>query len=145
MECLLAYAYLCGLGFCSAQEYRVHLDKMFLNTPDDELLLELEECSGNYKETFARLKRYFEYEANSFDDNKFGKILFHGLEAAYKSDVYTMAEFGSRCYELYQMLPGFLEQKQPFWILSYADDPLSWGDEEQSRTLYEKAFDFFKE
>ncbi len=145
MEVLFAYAYLWAFGFCSGQEYNVHLDEMFLNTPDDEVLLELEECWSNYKETFAKLKRYFEYEANSFDSLKFGKILFNGLEAAYKSDVYNMDEFGSRCYELYKMLPGFLEQEQPFWRLSYADDPLSWGDEEQSRILYEEAFSFYKE
>lgn len=39
---------------------------------------------------------------------------------------------------------AFLDEEQPFWTLSYADDPLSWGDEEQSKALYEEAFDFYR-
>ena len=49
------------------QEYNVHLDRLFSETPNNKIFLELEECSNNYKETFARLKRYFEYETNTFD------------------------------------------------------------------------------
>ncbi|HKM03042.1 MAG TPA: hypothetical protein VJZ04_00355 [Lachnospiraceae bacterium] len=56
MECLFAYAYLWAWGFCPIQEYNNHLDKMFLKAPDDEVLLELEESSSDYKKTFARLK-----------------------------------------------------------------------------------------
>ena len=145
LECLFAYSYLWAWGFCSIQEYNVHLDKLFSETPDDEICLALEGCSNNYKETFAHLKRYFEYEVDSFDSYIFGHALFNGLEAAYKSSVYTITEFGYRCYQLWKLLPRFLSQEQPFWILSYADDPLSWGDEEQSKALYEKAFCFYKE
>ena len=126
------------------QEYIVHLDRLFSETPNNKILLELEECSNNYKETFARLIRYFEYETNTFDSYIFGKTLFNGLEIVYKSDVYTIAEFGKICYQLWNLLPGFLVQEQPFRTLSYADDPLSWGDEKQSRIMYEEAFRFYK-
>ena len=126
------------------QEYNVHLDRLFSETPNNKILLELEECSNNYKETFARLKRYFEYETNAFDLYIFGKTLFNGLEIVYKSDVYTIAEFGKICYQLWNLLPGFLVQEQPFRTLSYADDPLSWGDEKQSRIMHEEAFRFYK-
>lgn len=51
MECLFAYSYLWAWGFCSMQEYNVYLDRMFSETPDNKILLELEECSNNYKET----------------------------------------------------------------------------------------------
>jgi len=145
VECLFAYAYLWAWGFCPIQEYNNHLDKMFLKAPDDEVLLELEESSSDYKKTFARLKRYFDYETNSFDSVKFGKVLFNGLEDAYKTDMFNIAEFGKRCYDIWKLLPNFLSEDQPFWTLSYADDPLSWGDEEQSRALFEAVFCFFKE
>lgn len=145
MECLFAYTYLWAWGFCSMQEYNLYLDNMFSETPGNELLLELEECSDNYKNTFARLKRYFEYEANTFDTDKFGKFLFKGLEKAYHSDAYDIVEFGSRCYQLWKLLPGFIDHEQPFYVLCYANDPLSWGDEEQTRTLYRDAFSFYKE
>lgn len=145
MEYLFAYSYLWAWGFCSMQEYNIHLDSMFSETPNDEVLLELEECSDNCKNTFARLKRFFEYETNTFDSDTFGKILFKGLETAYNSDIYDIAEFGRICYKLWNLLPGFLGHEQPYYVLCYADDPLSWGDEEQTRTLYEDAFNFYKE
>lgn len=143
MESLFAYSYLWAWGFCSMQEYNTYLDSMFSKTPDDELLLELEECADNYKNTFARLKRYFEYEINGFDSDRFGKILFEGLETAYNSGFYDIVEFGKSCYKMWNMLPDFLNHEQPFYVLCYADDPLSWGDEKQTRTLYEDAFNFY--
>ena len=115
LECLFAYAFLWAWGFCSMQEYNVHLDRMFSETPNNKILLELEESSNN-----------------------------NGLEIVYKSNVYTIAEFGKICYQLWKLLPEFLVQEQPFWTLSYADDPLSWGDEKQSRIIYEEAFRFYK-
>lgn len=33
---------------------------------------------------------------------------------------------------------------EPFHTLSYADDPLSWNDEKQTRKLYEELFEFYK-
>lgn len=35
-------------------------------------------------------------------------------------------------------------QIEPFHTLSYDDNPLSWGDEEQTRKIYEDFFDFHK-
>lgn len=144
MEHLFAYAYLWALGFCSMQEYNFHLDSMFSAAPDDGVLSELEECSDNYKNTFVRLKKYFEFETNTFDSDQFGETLFKGLETCYNSGVYDIAEFGKRCYELWNLLPDYLNQVQPFNVLCYADDPLSWGDEKQTHTLYTNAFNFYK-
>jgi len=144
MECLFAYSYLWAWGFCSMQEYNVHLDMKFSESPNDDVLLGLEECSDNYKDTFARLNRYFEYETNSFDYYIFGKTLFEGLKIAYKSEDYNIFEFASKCYKLWKLLPKDLSNEEPFFILCYADDPLSWGDEKQTRTLYEQAFEFYK-
>lgn len=127
MECLFAYLYLWTWGFFSAEEYNVQLDKMFSESLDNEVLLELEEYSSNYKDTFARLQRYFAYETSVFKINKFGKTLFKGLETVYNSNIYSITEFGRRCYGLWKMLPEYLSHEEPFFILCYADDPLSWG------------------
>lgn len=45
-------------------------------------------------------------------------------------------------YELWTMLPTEINEEEPFYILSYADDCLACGDEEQTKELYEKAFNF---
>lgn len=37
-----------------------------------------------------------------------------------------------------------LEQKEPFFTLSYVDEPLSWGDEEQIRNICEHMFNYYK-
>lgn len=41
------------------------------------------------------------------------------------------------------LLPQETGQKEPFKALCYADDCLSWGDEKQTRELYEKAFQYY--
>ena len=76
MESLFAYSYLWAFGFSSLHEYNRHLDELFLANPNDERLLELEECSNNCKDTFARLKWYFDCKSNTFDTDMFGKALF---------------------------------------------------------------------
>ena len=52
--------------------------------------------------------------------------------------------FGDIMYSLWESLPGDLQDKQPFWILCYADDPLSWGDEKQSREIYEEMLEYYE-
>lgn len=145
MEILFACAFLWVWGFCPAESYSAQLDKLFLEAPDSAVLSELEECSASEKDTFARLWRYFSYESPVFQQDSFGKALFQGLEAAYRSDVYPIADFSRQCYGLWKTLPEFLNQKEPFFTLNYADEPLlSWGDEQQTRQLYEAAFAFYQ-
>lgn len=121
MERIFAYVYLWAFGFCSRREYNMHLDDMFTQNVNDELLLELEECSGSYKES----------------------SLFAGLARAYDEESCNISEFGNRCYNLWNLLPGTITMQEPYFTLSYADDCLSYGDEKQTRKLYEKAFSFY--
>ena len=46
-------------------------------------------------------------------------------------------------YGLWESLPGNIQDIEPFWTLSYADEPLSWGDEEQTRDIYEYMLDYY--
>lgn len=148
MEILFAYSCLWAYGFCSAQEYNIHLDAQFSESPDNDMLLELEYCSGNCKNTFARLNRYFEYETDSFSSYIFGRTLFQGLEAAYRaayrSETFNITDFSKRCDNLWGLLPENIMHDDPFIILSEVYDMLSWGGENESRSLYEEAFDFYK-
>ncbi len=32
-----------------------------------------------------------------------------------------------------------------FWTLSYADDPLSWGDEKQTSYTYERMLSYYRD
>ena len=46
-------------------------------------------------------------------------------------------------YNLWEDLPGQIQDIELFWALCYADDPLSWGDEEQTRSIYENMMNFY--
>ena len=56
------------------------------------------------------------------------------------SDIWV---FASRMFNLWKNLPGNLQNIEPFWTLSYADAPLSWGDETQSRNIYERMLCYY--
>ena len=75
---------------------------------------------------------------------QFGMILMDRLKTVYEncSDI---KYFGSRMFSLWKSLPGNIQDIEPFWTLSYADDPLSWGDEEQTRNIYEYMLDYYKD
>ena len=76
------------------------------------------------------------------DIDKFSRKLMSKLKGIY-IDENNLAEFGKRMYQLWQYLPKEISEEEPFYILSYADDPLSWGDEKQCRELYEKAIYYY--
>ncbi len=149
MEELYAEALLWFYGFHTNERYRAVLDEYFLRSTADiiekDICFQLEECSSNVLDTMGRLTRYREYEGSHFDADVFGKRLFSSLKASYDADILDIEVFGKRCYALWHALPWEICEREPFHILSYADEPLSWGDEEQARMLYEKAFAFYDE
>ena len=117
----MALCYIWAFGLSDKNDYVSELDRLFLENPEDDLLLNID---------------------------VFGKELFAALEKVYRENRFPLAEFGSRCYELWRALPYHpyqYEHIKPFDTLTYADDPLSYGDEGQSRDLYEAAFDYYKE
>ena len=46
-------------------------------------------------------------------------------------------------YRLWTLLPKKIKLEEPFYILSYADDCLGYGDEKQCRELYENALNYY--
>ncbi len=145
IESLFAYAILRAFGLFSDKNYNEILDSCFLKYPDSQLLLKLEEVSGDYKESFSILNHFFYYETKNIDYIAFGKALFNGLKSAYNSNRISLQAFGRKCFSIWSLLPETIKNIEPYFTLNYADDPLSWGDEKQSRDLYEKAFSFYEE
>lgn len=139
----LCCLWVCGLG--TKENYFAELDRLFLQNPEDDFLLELEGLGGDRAAVWSRLSGAL--PTVNFDE--YGRALFCGLEKFFNENVrtgkLTLPEFGGRCYNLWSLLPGAIDSEDPFHILCYADDPLSWGDEKQSRELYQKAFDYYKE
>ncbi len=80
----------------------------------------------------------------NLDFERFGKILMSKLKVVYVncSDIKC---FASQMYSLWENLPGNIQNIEPFWTLCYADEPLSWGDEKQTRNIYEHMLSYYKD
>lgn len=139
MNELLAYAVLLCEGIVSDKVFNDRLDEIFLRDPKDEMLLELE-CMENAEKAAASLRARFDY--GKLDKALFGRAVMKELNE-YHRICGTTERFGKKMYLLWESLPGCVQDEEPFSILTYADDPLFWGDERQSREIYEKAFGYY--
>ena len=143
MEALYAEFLLWFHGFNPGDKYEALLNECFLNNPNNSILLELEERSNSMLDTHGRFTRYWTYEQPTLNPEILGKRLFSGLKCVYDSNTFSIEEFSRRCFLLWDNLPSAIDQTEPFWTLDYAGDCLSWGDETQTRNLFEKAFSFY--
>ena len=150
MEELTALCCLWVSGMGTKSEYTERLDELFLQDPENDLLLELEGLTGDERGTLAK---FCITEENA---GKFGKFLLSKVENYYINNVSDkpgeLEKFAELAYKLWTVLSRFrsfqsfdLAYSNPFYIFNYADDPLSWGDKEQSVELYQKAFNYYKE
>ncbi len=81
---------------------------------------------------------------NNLDIDLFGKALMSKLKEIYENHL-DIREFASRMFHLWEGFPGNLQNIEPFWTLSYADDPLSWGDKEQTSYIYERMLSYYRD
>ena len=139
MEELLVYAMLYCEGFEVESLYQNKLDELFLANSEDEFLLELEFLSGKMKESALQLRSYM--TMHGFNTDAFGTALMRELKKQY--EVLGLKKFSRYTYSLWDNLPECIQHMQPFYILGYADEPLSWEDEKQSRELYEGALNYY--
>lgn len=133
METLYARALLCAAGLAPEEAYSEILHAQFLARPDDHLLLSLECTPDPYNAAYS-LQSYF--TCHPLDRSRFGRSLMAALRDAYDAAP-DLQHFTDHLYILWSSLPAQLAQEQPFWALSYLGDPLSWGDEAQTRQLCE--------
>lgn len=144
MEELLACVFLYREGLMSGAACREKLDQLFLEDPEDDLLLELEWNFPDMKEMAVRVWEYWGAHANSFSGEVFGRFLMARLKELYRQEGPDISSFAGRMYSLWEGLPPWLQDVQPFWTLCYADDPLSWGDEAQTRELYQEMLNYYE-
>ena len=137
MEELFVYSLLYDVGYEKVNEYEETLNRLFLNNPEDRNLLDLEEMA--FKDAMFHL-RYL-INVLSFDTMEFGKQLMSKIKPLYDGN--NTADFGKAMYRLWTLLPGKIQLEEPFYILSYADDCLSYGDEKHCRELYENALNYY--
>lgn len=144
MEELLACVLLCQEGLLPWETYQEKLDALFLADPDNDLLQELEWNSADRKGACAKVRAYWADHNGELRLEVFGRFFMARLKEVFWREDLDLPWFGSRMYAIWEDLPPWLSDVQPFFTLCYADDPLSWGDEAQSRALYREMLDYYE-
>lgn len=143
MEKLVALCCLWAFGLGTKEDYFTELDRLFLENPEDDFLLELEGLGGDRAAAWARLEWL---AGGSLNVDVFGKELFAALEKIYNENRLSLLEFGERSRRMWYWFPDKFHNNEPFYSLCYAHLPLDeYFDEKQTRELYQKAFDYYKE
>ncbi|MBD5393729.1 MAG: hypothetical protein HDR71_05555 [Lachnospiraceae bacterium] len=139
MEELLVYAILLYEELVTENEYSKRLDELFLKNPENDDLLYLE-WEADIKKAIIYMRTHSDHK--NLDIERFGRILMNKLKMFYVncSDI---KYFASRMHNLWKSLPESIQNLEPFWALSYADEPLSWSDEEQTRKIYEHMLSYY--
>ena len=144
MEELLVDAIMLSQKLAEESEYHKKLDELFLSSSEsddfynDLLYLEWEK---DIKSAVLYVRAHI--DCNRLDTDLFGKILMRKLNRVYQNFT-DIREFAHQMDKLWTVLPESLQNTEPFLTLSYADEPLSWGDEEQSRDLYERMLCYYE-
>ena len=141
MEELLTYAILLSEELGSESEYYKRLDELFLGNSESDDLLYLE-WETDIKKAVIYMKTHIDY--NNFDFNRFGKILMSKLEAIY-TNCTDIKVFAKRMHSLWESLPENIQNIEPLQALCYADDSLSWGEEDQTKNIYEYVLNYYKD
>ena len=141
-QALLPYAYLMR-AFPDAKriyagEYSEALDELLANHPENRFLSGLEGVCGA-KETADAILAENEYPVVAPDD--FGRVFLRLSCAVYEET--ELSAFAKIMYELWGLLPDEIMNAEPFITLCYADDPLAYGDESQTRRVYERLFQYY--
>ena len=139
MEELFVYTILICNGFDLEDEFQSHLDEMFINNPNNNVLFELE-CMDNIKNQVIYIRANFEY--NNINIESFGKTLIEKLRILYCST--DLPYLASKMYQVWESLPGNIQDIEPFHTLTYGDEPLCYNDEQQSRLLIEKMLSYYE-
>lgn len=143
MEELLALVYLYREGLTTEEKCLEKLDELFLEDQENDFLLELEWNFRTIKDLVVRVWSYCGTHACDLSADAFGRVLMARLKELYHREGTDIHDFAGRMYNLWEGLPPWLQQEQPFFALCYGDDPLSWGDEAQTREIYEHAMSHY--
>ncbi len=141
LEKLLSCSTLLSVGLMSNQEYNDLLDTLFMEMPKSDLLLDLEYVSWDIEKTMLTIRNYC--TGHTIDYTIFGQFLMNALKKAYFNDYTNIDDFATKVYAAWRTLPSTIQPVEPFHIMCYAFDPLSWGDVEQAKELCEKMFYFY--
>jgi len=141
MEQLLVYAYLLDANLISTSGYVEHINTLFEEAPDNDFLLELQWSTSDTKRTTHLI--FSRAENHEINYDVFGEFLMEGLKEAF-SQCKSLEIYCSKIISIWGRLPKEIIQTEPFWAMSYAGEPLTWGDAKQTCEILEKMFNHYR-
>ena len=140
MEEIFVYGLLMGFNNEIENLYNEKLDELFLKYPDNSDFLELELLCGNVKESMIYIKEHISF--NDINIENFEKKFIECLKILYND--MNIRDFSELSYKIWNVLPEYISQKDPFIVLCYAGDSLSWGDELSAKENFERIFSYYE-
>lgn len=139
MEELFVYLILFYEKIITYDLYQKKLDLLFIENPNNEVLLNLE-WETDIEKIIVYIRTNVGYQNLNYE--MFGKILMSKLKEYY-NNCPDINIFANKMYSLWKNIPSYIQREEPFCMLSYADDSLAYGDEKQVRFLYEKMLNYY--
>jgi len=102
------------VGLLGLDEYTERLNNLFLaDDGKNEILLELEFCTGSLADTIATLKAYLFDKLEQLDYNEVGKLLIDRLKKLYYNESVDLEELTHKLYKVWMLLPSEISQNLP--------------------------------
>ena len=143
IEVLLSCIILVDAKLIEISEYEDQLNQLFLDNSNDKLLLKLQWCFSDINQMIKLIDDYLLNNEINYD--VFGRNLVKKLNEIYINGNVDIKDFNSKVLRIWGNIPNDIQLKEPFWMMSYASEPLSWGDVEQTHKIYKKMFNFYNE
>lgn len=123
-------------------EYAEKLHTLFLQNPEDERLLQLENSTANEKDTLAILLAAAE-DFTEEEKQAYAKTILSPLAETYRSNRLTLAEFDRIAMQLWRAIPKSIADAEPFVLLTAASDYLGSESAVVARSYYEQTFSYY--
>ena len=116
----------------------IALEELLAKHPESRFLKQLEAVSGA-KESADEILAANDSPVVAPDD--FGRDFIKLIQGIYEET--ELSTFADIMYRLWGTLPDGIKNTEPFITLCYADDPLSCGEEAQTRRIYRNLFQYY--
>ena len=130
--------------FISFDDYKKWLNEIFLrDNSQNEIILKLEWHTGDLEKTIDELYIYLYDKLSSLDYHVVAKMIINELKVKYANNPESLKELTHKLYDIWNLLPSEIVDKEPFFTLNHIDDPWSWGDEEQVKKSINWLFSYY--
>ncbi|MBR5948369.1 MAG: GNAT family N-acetyltransferase [Clostridia bacterium] len=132
-------------GLISFEDYCEQLNALFLaDEGQSEILLELQLCTRDPKDTAGALKVYLLDKTAQLDMHKVAALIFAEAERQYSEDTDELIKLTRKMYEVYKLLPYSAWYEEPFIRLAAIDEYWDWDGKADCIEELKYLFNYYK-